>query len=140
MNKYDYLSQPKEPRLVFLIDFWGVPNRLGATSEIDKIEYNLNLMEDYVKLGTEIYDDYSINGTTSVFPVGRFITILQLMKGRQSGCMTFFEFNRNKSSLEMKEVITESFGIAVAEEVMKINWKMIENFKGEDDLVELIIP
>lgn len=139
MNKYFLIPQPPiTEKCSLLVEEISDKKNWGFTSDINMIKYNISL------LGTEFNKDLTIRnmftdkGISTVFPIGCFITVLELKKDETEGKMTFFDFDVELSSV--KPLLKQEFSENIIDEWIKVYNSLGSDFSDDDDLFVLLRP
>ena len=139
MNNFDFIGQPPiSDKFNFLVDEIA-PNKLfGQTIDINKIEYNLNLLDKNIKIDTEIYASLlTKKSLATVLAIGKYITILLLDKDRTAGVMAFFCFDIKQDINIFRELLLEQYGKEITNEWFAVYEKYKLHYSDKEDLVEL---
>ncbi|MGE0079621.1 MAG: hypothetical protein AB7S48_17300 [Bacteroidales bacterium] len=141
MKKHYLVQQPPlTEKYTFLVDNISNNKNWGRTTDIDKIEYNRNLLGDDLNIDIKINLLFTEKGLTTVIPLGRFITIIQIREDENEGAMTFFDFDIEHPIEELKELISKTFSENITKEWIKVYETLKSEFKDEDDIVRLEKP
>lgn len=141
MKKNFIVPQPPlVPMFRLLVDKMSDKRNFGFTDDLDKIEYNRKLFGEEYNQDFNIKNLVSEHGAASIFPVGRFITVLQMNREETDGAMHFFDFELNASREELKEGISKRFYPEIAEAWIEIYDTLSSDFSVDRDVYELIIP
>lgn len=126
-------------KIILLVDDVNNTHSFGFTDSIEKVTYNLDLLKDYLnkdELDKSIAK--SKDGLTSLFPLGRYITILKVKKDKSKMSMYLFDF-RNVDYQTIDQVFKDSFSENVITQFKSIKYQMEELFDDDVDCV-LIDP
>jgi hypothetical protein len=139
MKKRFLIEQPPISNKYKLIVDKLTPNEnFGYTNDIDKIEYNLDIIGKDFNERFDIHNLFSNKGTTCVIDVGRFIVILGKNKNKSKGKMSFFDFKKLGSISEIRSFLEMEFSERIIEEWFKVYYLLVSEFEESEDLVELI--
>ncbi|MDV7187950.1 hypothetical protein R3X25_11715 [Lutibacter sp. TH_r2] len=139
MKKKFLLEQPPiTNKFRLIVDDISDNNNYGFTNDIDKIEYNLNIMGNEFKDKFDLHNLFSDKGMTSVFQLGRFITILERNKEKTEGRMTFFDFDVDADVSEIRSIIEQQFSENIIKEWFRVYYLISSDFSELDDLIELV--
>ena len=106
MKKYFIVPQPPlTEKTRFLVDDINETKTIGFTYDIDKIMYNLDLMDEEFKQELEIGMSFLENGITDVIDLGKYIAIVALKKDKTEGKITFFDTRADFSKEEVYDHI-----------------------------------
>ena len=141
MNTFLFVEQPPlTSKFNFLVDGLTPNKQYGEANDIEKIEYNLDLLGNDIKLDTEVYATLlTKKSLATVIPIGRYITILLLNKERDSGRMVFIEFDTRKDINELKQIIMEEYDTNIVNEWLLVYEKYKQHYLFEDDNAELLL-
>ena len=139
-RKFLVTQPPLSEKYRLLVDDITEKRNLGITTDVDKIEYNLNLLGESFKKDLEIQKLLTNKGLTTVIPIGCFVTVLQLNKDNNTGTMVFFDFDAGVDTERIKTLLKPIFSKSVINEFFKIQESMLSEFDEEDDLFDLILP
>ncbi len=80
-------------QLVMLVDDVNESLSYGFTDSVKKVTYNLSLIEHILRVGkTDEALAKSKNGLTTLLPLGRYITVLQMSKDKKTMRMIFLDY------------------------------------------------
>ena len=141
MKKYLLIPQPPvSEKLTFLVDDINENRTLAKTTDLDKIEYNLNLIgEDFIQ-DLEIENSFLETGIRKVIDLGRYIAIVGIKKDKTEGEIVFFDSTTKFSRAELKSQVELLFSKSVAEKFIDIYDIMVSESSPNLDNVELFIP
>ena len=139
MKKIFLIEQPPLTDKYRLIvdDLTDVKN-FGYTNNIDKIEYNLNIIGNEFKDKIDLHNLFSTKGLTCVFPVGTYITVLERNKDKTEGQMSFFDFDNIGNVSEFRNLLEKQFSESIIKEWFKIYYLLSTEFSESEDLIELV--
>ena len=141
MKKHFIIPQPPlVEKFTFLVDNISDNRNWGKTTDIDKIEYNRRLLGEDMNIELDVNLQFTDTGMTTVLPLGRFITVLQISKDESKGSMTFFDFQTNATRDELKEMIGKVYCENLKNQCFKFYDIILIDFKNEDDCVQLLKP
>mgnify|MGYP000891292705 CR=1 FL=1 len=141
MKKHFIIPQPPlVEKFTFLVDNISDNRNWGKTTDIDKIEYNRRLLGEDMNIELDVNLQFTDTGMTTVLPLGRFITVLQISKDESKGSMTFFDFQTNATRDELKEMIGKVYSENLTNQWFKFYDMLLSEFKNEDDCVQLLKP
>ncbi len=142
MKKQFLITQPPiTEKYSFLVDDINQLGNWGMTTDIDKIEYNRNLLGDDFEIDIKIKTLFTKKGITFVVPIGRFITIVKIRADEEEGSMTFFDFDIGYSRGAMEVILEEAgYSVSIIEEWLKCYDLMHSKFSSEHDNVVLFKP
>jgi predicted aldo/keto reductase-like oxidoreductase len=129
---------PFTDKYKMIVDEISEKRNFGITKSINNIEYNLNL------LGSEFIDKFDLHnlftdaGLTTVFQLGRFITILERNKEKTEGKMTFFDFDVDSDVSSIRSILEKGYSESIIKEWFRIYYLISSEFSESDDLVELV--
>ena len=139
MEKQFLVPQPPlTEKYRLLVDDMSDNETFGTATDINKIRYNIKLLGDNFDMDLTIKNMFTKEGITGVFPIGRFITILQLKKDETEGRMTFFDFDIDITLV--KPIISAMYSENVVKEWTKVQDLLLLELSDEDDLFELFRP
>jgi len=140
MKPYFLIKQPPlSKKFRLLVSELSETENFGFTSNIDKIEYNLNILGTEFKDKFDLHNLFTKSGLTSVFQLGKFITVLERNKTKTEGRMTFFDFtNIGETSEGLKELLKLQFSESIINEWFRIYYLMSSEFSKSDDFFELV--
>lgn len=141
MTNFDFIGQPPiSDKFNFLVDGLLPNKKYGETTDIEKIEYNLDILGNGIKLDTEIHTSLlTKKSLATIIPIGRYITILLLDKERKFGRMVFIEFDINKDINELKQILFDEYDTNIANEWLLVYEKYKHHYSDKDDNSELIL-
>lgn len=142
MEKYYIIEQPPlAEKYTFLVDDISEKVNYGRTTDIDKINYNLKLMGEKfnidVKIGLLLAES---KGSTFVFDLGHFITVLELRGDLKEGKMTFFDCLIDMPKHELNEMLANAYSQNIANEWFKLQEKLLLDLIPETNIVQLYKP
>ena len=139
MEKQFLVPQPPlTDKYRLLVDDISDNETFGTATDINKIKYNIKLLGDNFNMDLTIKNMFTKEGITGVFPIGRFIAILQLKKDETEGRMTFFDFDIDITLV--KPIISAMYSENVVKEWTKVQDLLLLELSDEDDLFELFRP
>jgi hypothetical protein len=139
MEKYFLIQQPPiTEKFRLLVEEMSENEKFGFTSDIDMIKYNINLLGSDFKKDLTIKNMFTDKGITTVFPIGSFITVLELKKDETEGKMTFFDFDIEISSI--KPILKATFSENIVNQFVNIHNLFESDFSEDDDLFVLFRP
>jgi len=142
MKKYYLIEQPPVARkYTFLVDDISDKLNYGLATDIHKINYNLKLMGEKfnidVKVGLLMAES---KGSTFVFDLGHFISILELRADQQEGKMAFYDCVIDIPRSELNEILVKRYSQNIATEWFKVHDRLNVNLSPETDIVQIIKP
>ena len=142
MEKYYLIEQPPiAEKYTFLVDDISDKVNYGRATDIDKINYNRKLMGEKfdidLKVGLLMAES---KGSTFVFDLGTFITVLELRADQKEGKMTFFDCVIDMPKSDINKMLVDAYSQNIANEWFKIQERLLENFPLENDTVRLHKP
>jgi hypothetical protein len=138
MNIFASILQPPNcKKFKFIVDELNDRKTYGKTNDIEKIKYNLKLLDESFNIDLKINLLLSEDGVTNIFAVGNFITILQLNNNQQQGMITFFNINVNATLPELKYHLEDIYSSNIVAEWVKLYELMINSDLNENDHIEL---
>ena len=142
MNKYlSFLELANAKKISFLVDDINSSKNLGLATDIDKIEYNLNLLKEHFLIDIKVFNVFAESeGTTHVFSEGQFIIVLVIKKDLKKGEMHFFDFRVNASDKELKEILKDKFSENIIREWFNIYNELKYSFTNKTETYELVFP
>ena len=141
MKKHFIVPQPPlTEKYRLLVDDMSEKRNFGFTTDIDKILYNKNILGDDFNMDLTIKNIFTDDGITSVFPIGCFITVLQLKKDEAEGKMTFFDFEVDIDKAELKNILKQQFSDNIVNAWLDVYDFLRDDFCDEDDRFELFRP
>ncbi len=141
MKKHFIVSQPPlTSKYQMLVDDMSEKRNFGWTNDIDKIEYNKKLLGEEFNMELTIKNMFTDEGISSVFPVGAFITVLQMRKDEKEGKMTFMDYDTDMTEDELRNLLLGVFSENITNSCINVYRVLRENFTKEDDTVELLVP
>ena len=142
MKKHFLVSQPPlTEKYSFLVDDINQSRNWGVTTDIDKIEYNRNLLGDDFNIDIKIKLLFTKKGMTFVVPIGRFITIVKIREDEKEGSMTFFDFDIGYSRDALELILEEAgYSVSIINDWLKYYDLMSLEFSSEQDNVVLLKP
>lgn len=135
--KKDFYFIPQPPltdKFNFLVDDLGDKLAWGRTADIAKINYNRNLLGDDFNEDLREKMKLAKEGMTLIFPIGRYITILQLRADEKQGAMTFMDYQIELSRDGVKSMLMERFSEYITNEWLKYYDKFQVNFDEADNV------
>lgn len=88
-------------QLIMLVDDVNETYSFGFTDSKSKVLHNMRMIENILKTAnTEKALANSKNGLTTLFPLGRYIAILQMSKDKSAMSMTFFDYYIDYPSID----------------------------------------
>jgi hypothetical protein len=142
MKKHFLISQPPlTEKYSFLVDDINQFGNWGVATDIDKIEYNRNLLDDDFNIDIKIKMLFTQKGMTFVVPIGRFITIVKIRADEKEGSMTFLDFDTGYSRGAMEVILEEAgYSVSIVNDWLKYYDFMLSEFSAEQDNVVLLKP
>jgi len=142
MKKHFLISQPPlTEKYSFLVDDINQFGNWGVATDIDKIEYNRNLLGDDFNIDIKIKMLFTQKGMTFVVPIGRFITIVKIRADEKEGSMTFLDFDTGYSRGAMEVILEEAgYSVSIVNDWLKYYDFMLSEFSAEQDNVVLLKP
>ncbi|MGG5487122.1 hypothetical protein [Gaetbulibacter sp. PBL-D1] len=143
MKKQFLIPQPPlTDKLTFLVDDINESHTLGLTTDFDKIEYNLKLIDESFRQDLEIGLNFSETGIMDVLDIGRYIAVIGIKKYQSTGKIYFFDTTVNFSRKELSEMLKADFKFSagIIERFMVIYDLMKSESSPSFDNVELLRP
>jgi len=141
MKKYHFINQPPiVKKFTLLVDDITESENWGTTIDLEKIEYNRQIFGEDIDIDVQIRQCLTEEGTTAVFPFGRFITIFQIRKDSKKGQMTFFDFQTDFTRKELEGLLQPLYSENIVKAWFKAYDVLVENFTELNDLVGLYKP
>lgn len=141
MEKHFIVPQPPiSEKYRLLVDDMSDKRNFGFTYDINKIRYNKKIFGEEFNMDLAIKNMFTDEGITSVFPVGCFITVLQLKKDETEGKMTFFDFNIETEKTEIRSNLHGIFSQKIVNAWFHVYDILHSEFSKEDDIYELFRP
>src|SRR5690606_42126200 len=109
--------------------------------DIDKINYNRKMIGENFNIDVKIGVLMSQSkGSTFVFELGNFITVLELRADELEGKMAFYDCIMDMPRAVLNNILTYASSQNIATEWFKVQEKLLENFSQENDIVRLLKP
>jgi hypothetical protein len=141
MKKYFLIPQPPLSKFfTFLVDDINENKNFGTTTDIDKIDYNRQLLGEEFNTNFKVSLLMTDKGGTGVFPIGKFITVIAIRDDEKKGSMTFMDYNISLPKEELREMLLSTFSENVTNRWLLIQESMRKDFTNEDDNVILLKP
>ena len=142
MKKYFKISQPPlTAKYTFLVDDINEMRNWGMTTDIDKIEYNRDLLGDDFNIDIKIKLLLTKKGGgTFVIPIGRYITVFEIREDENEGRMTFFDFTFGATREELQIMLEIGYSETIVNEWLKCYDLMSLEFTSSSDTVVLLKP
>jgi len=141
MKKYYLINQPPiVENFSLLVDEIAENKNWGMTNDLDKIEYNRNLIGKDFDVDLEIRQCLSGEGTTTIFNFGRFITVFQLRKDSKKGKMTFFDFETKLTRIEIENILESAYSNNIINAWFNCYDELKKSFTEANDIVILHKP
>lgn len=124
-----------EEKIILLVDDVNNSHSYGFTKSLEKVTYNLDLLKDYLdkdELDRSLAK--SKEGLTSLFPIGRYISILKIKNDKSIMMMYFFDF-RKIAYQAVDHVFKDTFSENVITQFKSIKYHMEEIFNDDMDCV-----
>lgn len=141
MRNFDWVLQPPlADKVTFLVDDLEPSGGYGITQDIEKIDYNRRHLGVDNNLDIGIQTSLSTaGGISSVVPLGRYITFIQIKSNEQKGIMWFIDFRKVKSPKEMREILYNAMSETMADHWFSVQSQMAASYDPtSDDWVKLI--
>jgi hypothetical protein len=122
--------------LILLIDDANDSFSFGFTDTKTKVLYNLKILENIIKSAN--LDDQlekSKKGLTTLFPLGRYIVILEISKDKSKMTMTFFDFRVEYSKVD--KMFKGLFSDNLIAQFKNIKYQMEDYFNDSLDKILL---
>ncbi len=129
-------------QLIYLLcDVINETKTLGSTLDVDKINYNLDLIGGDFKKEFKIKLGFQKWGVLETLDLGRYIAIIYINKQLNSGYMYFIDTNSELSRFEILNHIKEMFGnnCNITKRFMAIYDLLKSNPEQVQDNVEIIV-
>jgi hypothetical protein len=125
-------------KLIFLVD--EVKNNyFGFTDSISKVSYNMKMLDRFLLI-TNFNDrlanlNKELTGLTTIFPLGRYITVLQLNKDKSAMSMWLCDFRAAYSIIDTnyEDVISHN----VIKQIQSLKYQMEELYEDGHDYILL---
>jgi len=141
MGKLFFIDQPPLTRRYrLLVDSTSKNKKYGLTTDIDKIRYNTNLLGLEFNLNLKLNLLSTDEGSTVVFPIGTFITVLQLRKDENEGIMSFFDFNIKINDSNFILELEKMYSKNIVDKWLSVYKTLHSDFSEDEDVVDLFIP
>jgi len=142
MEKYYIIEQPPiSDNYTFLVDDISNKVNYGLTTDIDKINYNRKIIGENFNIDIKIGLLMSKSkGSTFVFDLGNFITVLELRADELEGKMAFYDCFIDMPKEALNNILTQAYSQNIATEWFKVQEKLLENFSLKNDIVRLFKP
>ncbi|MEM7085239.1 MAG: hypothetical protein AAF489_03605 [Bacteroidota bacterium] len=141
MNKHYLLKQPPlAEKFTFLVDVITDDGNYGLATDIDKVNYNRQLIGELnkdVKIGLLMSEN---KGSTFVFDLGNFITVLEISSDELDGMMAFYHCVVDVGQDQLLPLLEARYSKKVAREWFALQEKMLANFSPDHDIVQLHRP
>ncbi len=122
-------------KLIILIDDANESFSFGYTDNKNKVLYNLKILDNFLKhANLDEQLEKSKNGLTTLFPIGRYIAILQVSKDKSKMSMTLFDFRVEYSRID--EMFNGLYSSNLITQFKNIKYQMEEIF---DDSLDKVI-
>jgi hypothetical protein len=125
-------------KIIFLVDDINNSKSFGITKDIQKIKYNLNLINKSFVEDFEIAMLFMDNGFMDVVDLGRYIAVIGLNKSKTEGEIRFFDSTIDFSRDELIQQIQLIYDEIIAKKFINIYDLMI--LESSSDCVELFLP
>jgi hypothetical protein len=140
-KKFLVTQPPNADHFTLLVDDINETATIGHTTDIEKCEYNRQVIE---KLGLDIdfiiqvQTAFSDKGITAVIPAGRYIAIIKASKDETKQEMFFID-STSKADFRQQNATALGgyFSDNIVNEFEKVHKVLRTNLTDEDDLVEL---
>ena len=140
MKKKFILEQPPfANKFKLLVDESIDFGKVGFTTDLDKIEYNLELISKEFKESVDLHNLFTDKGITAIFPVGKYITILELKKDKTKGIMALCDFKRFENISETRNILEKEYSENIIKEWFKVYYILTSEFSEDEDLFELFV-
>lgn len=143
MKKHYVVPQPPlTDYFTLLVDDLNETETFGYTTEIEKCEYNRDVMEAMgmeLNFKVQMQTALAEKGITIVTPLGRFIVIIKISRDETKQEMFFFD-GFSKVNFREQNAITKNFSENIVDkfEASQVNLKSF--FTDEHDIIELLVP
>ncbi len=142
MEKYYLIEQPPiAEKYTFLVDDISDKVNYGQATDIDKINYNRRLIGEKfnidLKVGLLMAES---KGSTFVFDLGYFVTVLELRADLQEGKMTFFDCLIQMPKQGLNKILVDAYSQNIANEWFRIQERLLKKLTSETDIVRLYKP
>ncbi|MFD2937072.1 hypothetical protein [Spirosoma flavum] len=141
MGNFDWVLQPPlAEKVTFLVDDLEPSGGYGFTTDIEKIDYNRRHLGINTNLDIGIRTSLSTaRGISSVAPLGRYITVIEIKSNEQEGMMWFIDFQKTKSPEEMRKILYKDMSKAIAEQWFAVQAQLVESYNpASDNWVQLL--
>lgn len=140
MKKKFILEQPPfTDKFRLLVDESIDFGKVGFTIDLNKIEYNLELIGNEFKERVDLHNLFTDKGITSVFPIGKYICVLELKKDKTKGVFSLFDFKRFNDISEARNILENEYSENIIKEWFKVYYILISEFSESEDLFELFV-
>lgn len=139
-KQYLILQPPHTDKFTFLVDDISNKGNWGRTTDIDKIEYNRRLLGEEFNVDLKVKLLLTDKGGSGVFPIGRFLTVIQIRADENEGIMTFMDFDIPLKGDELRNALLNEFSLNITNQWLMIQELMLSEFRDEDDNVVLHKP
>jgi hypothetical protein len=142
MKKYFLVTQPPiADHFSLLVDDINETATIGHTTDIEKCEYNRQLIEIMgldIDFKIQVQTAFSNKGITTVVPLGRYIAIIKASKDETKQEMFFIDSLSKANFREQNEKSLDGyFSDIIVNEFERIHTLLKSDFSHGDDLVEL---
>jgi hypothetical protein len=141
MNKYFLVTQPPiSDYYTFLVDDINETATFGHTTDVDKCEYNKQVIERMgldINFKIQVETAFSEKGITTVIPLGRYISIIKASKDETRQEMFFIDSLSNANFREQNEKIDGYFSNNIVNEFERVHSLLKSDFLETDDIVEI---
>lgn len=141
MKKHFLIPQPPATKkYTFLVDDINHLKNWGLATDLDKIEYNRRLLGEDFNIDLKVKLLFTDKGSTTVLPIGRFITVIQTRADENAGRMMFLDFDVRLTREEIRDNLTKTFSVNIADKWLEFYDLMRLEFTHDDDNVLLLKP
>lgn len=143
MKKHFLILQPPlADHFTLLVDELSKNETFGHTRDVDKCEYNREVMERMgmeLNFKVQVKTALSDTGITVVTPLGRFIVIIRISRDESKQEMNFFDAF-SKVNFREQNSITTIFSENIVNKFEENQNNLKSFFTDEYDIVELMVP
>ncbi len=122
-------------KIIFLVDDKNEDNSFGFTDSKEKIIHNFSILEKIVKnFDSKKFIMNSEKGTKTVFPLGRYITILEVNSDQSKMRLFLIDFHIDYSEIDkfFDEVHSDNFRT----QIKKVKYEIEDVYEDSFDVFE----
>jgi hypothetical protein len=142
-KEFIFPQPPQSDCFTLLVDDLNKTKTYGDTVDIDKIEYNreiLDLIGLDIHLNIQIKTALSDTGITAVLPVGRYILIYKCSRDETNQYMSFVDHLSKANFRELNEkLLANHYSENIVCAFEKIHRLLKSSFTDKDNIVELLM-